>query len=107
MCLRYLDDADPLTDDASNDFGLVGLGVGELCADRFHPNYDGAPQDGRAWEPEIEGPRVVRGGGAALSPWQSVGEWQMLLSAWRRAFSGRSRDATLAVRLVCSLPVGS
>jgi formylglycine-generating enzyme required for sulfatase activity len=66
-----------------NRFGLVNMGAHEeLCADRFHDDYAGAPTDGSAWmedgNPETP---VVRGGAAMTHPWQGVGEWMSLLSA--------------------------
>ncbi len=36
--------------------------VWEWCADTWHDNYKGAPSDGSAWDPDDQGPRVVRGG---------------------------------------------
>jgi formylglycine-generating enzyme required for sulfatase activity len=67
-------------DKASNRYGLVGLGVADLCADTWHSNYKGAPEDAAPWSEK--GPRVVRGGAAALYPWQN-GEWLLLMSAMR------------------------
>jgi formylglycine-generating enzyme required for sulfatase activity len=39
--------------------------VWEWCADHWHDNYEGSPQDGRAWFDENankEIPRLLRGG---------------------------------------------
>lgn len=38
--------------------------VWEWCEDRYHPDYDGAPADSRAWtaKEDSKGERVVRGG---------------------------------------------
>jgi formylglycine-generating enzyme required for sulfatase activity len=63
--------------------------VDEWCEDVWHPNYDGAPVDGRAWldREEKEPFRVVRGG------WASATEFVCTSSARRqlRADAG-SRD---------------
>jgi formylglycine-generating enzyme required for sulfatase activity len=67
---------------AINPFGLIGLSVGEWCADSFMPNYVDAPET----DHPIKGgpPYVVRGGGAYLWPWQGgCAEWQLCLSAYR------------------------
>lgn len=66
----------------ANQFGLAGFGYEpEACADRWHGSHDGAPSDG---SPRLgDGPRVVRGGAGQLYPWQSTGEWHLLLSAMR------------------------
>lgn len=37
--------------------------VWEWCEDWYHPNYDSAPTDGRAWLIDAEPDRVLRGGG--------------------------------------------
>jgi formylglycine-generating enzyme required for sulfatase activity len=36
--------------------------VWEWCADAWHPNYEGAPDDGSPWEKEGAKERVIRGG---------------------------------------------
>lgn len=52
--------------DAANTFGLADLhgNVWEWCADSWHPNYVGAPVDGRVWNynPNSSLNRVLRGG---------------------------------------------
>ncbi len=78
--------------DRANALGLVELGNHpELCADLWHPSYEGAPPDQRAWVTspwlsEGETPRarlVKRGGAADCYPWQACGEWQLMLSCLR------------------------
>ncbi len=61
-----------------NRFGLYDLhgNVCEWVEDTWHPNYNGAPGDGRAWV-QMESPRrVVRGGAWDYLP-------RLLRSAWR------------------------
>jgi formylglycine-generating enzyme required for sulfatase activity len=59
-----------------NPFGLAAMGsLFERCADRYGIGYAGpAPADG---------PPVVRGGAADVSPWQDCGEWLLALPASR------------------------
>jgi len=66
-----------------NAFGLEGMGeFAELCADGWLSGHDDAPLDGSARNPGGR-PRVARGGAAEVWPWQDVGEWVTLLSAYR------------------------
>ncbi|MGW2687973.1 formylglycine-generating enzyme family protein [Streptomyces sp. NPDC001414] len=67
---------------AENAFGLTAMGsADEVCADVWIPHFKDAPADAR---PRAgDGPRVVRGGGGDLSPWQGCDEWLLLLSAAR------------------------
>jgi formylglycine-generating enzyme required for sulfatase activity len=87
-------------DAAANPFGLVGLHVGEWCEDSFAEDYGGHPGSD---EPVRGGPPyVVRGGAAALWPWQSGDEWVLCASAMRRG-SDTLEDGTCGARLVTSL----
>ncbi|GAA2260086.1 hypothetical protein GCM10010415_22710 [Streptomyces atrovirens] len=83
---------------AENAFGLAAMGsANEICADVWIPHFTDAPTDAR---PRTgDGPRVVRGGGGDLSPWQGCDEWLLLLSATRDEL----QDFT-AIRPVAPVP---
>lgn len=89
---------------ASNPFGLVGLHVGEWCEDSFRDDYGDASLSD---VPIRDGPPyVVRGGAAALWPWQSGDEWILCASAMRRS-SATLEDGTCGARLVSPVNLGS
>ncbi|MZF85110.1 SUMF1/EgtB/PvdO family nonheme iron enzyme [Streptomyces sp. SID5643] len=69
---------------AENAFGLAAMGsANEICADVWVPHFTDAPANAR---PRTgDGPRVARGGGGDLHPWQGCDEWLLLLSATRDA----------------------
>jgi formylglycine-generating enzyme required for sulfatase activity len=93
-------------DAASNRFGLVNMGFhSDICADTWHDNYEGAPSDGSPWlnGNRSNGERVVRGGAAALYPWQGCGEWLNMLSAYRS--SSDAYEELINVRLAHLLPM--
>lgn len=82
---------------AANPFGLVGLHIGEWCADSFRDDYSAASDSDL---PISDGPPyVVRGGAAALWPWQSGDEWVLCASAMRYS-SAILEDGTCGARLV-------
>ena len=85
---------------AENAFGLAAMGsANEICSDVWIPHFTDAPVDAR---PRTgDGPRVVRGGGGDLSPWQGCDEWLLLLSATRC-----ERQDFTAVRPVAPAPTG-
>ncbi len=74
---------------APNAFGLHDLhgNVCEWVEDAWHPGYDGAPNDGSAWERGTDaGRRVIRGGAWDYLP-------RLLRSAWRDSLpAGQRRD---------------
>src|SRR5581483_819273 len=61
-----------------NAFGLCDLhgNVNEWVEDTWHPDYHGAPADGRAWIDALDTRRVIRGGAWDYLP-------RLLRSAWR------------------------
>jgi formylglycine-generating enzyme required for sulfatase activity len=68
-----------------NALGFLDFGYSpELCADRWCPDHQGAPADGRPRPGEV-GPRVARGGAGVATPWQGAGEWLALLAAHRES----------------------
>jgi Leucine-rich repeat (LRR) protein len=81
---RWAWGVDEASASCTNAFGLVAMGAfPELCA-----------AGGRSTK------RVVRGGAALLHPWQGLGEWSMMLSAFREESAAARR---VAVRLVVPL----
>lgn len=88
----------------NNQFDLQSMGeYSELVADGYHPDYTGAPDDGSARDPGGR-PRVARGGAAEVWPWQGVGEWVSMLSAFRSPSS--QHDGFLRVRAARSFTPG-
>lgn len=58
------DSTSPLGERFANQFGLFDMSgnVLEWCEDRWHDNYDNAPDDGSAWLTGNIDERVLRGG---------------------------------------------
>jgi formylglycine-generating enzyme required for sulfatase activity len=54
-----------------NAFGLYDFhgNVLEWCLDTWHPNYQGAPDDGRAWVESTDDCHLLRGGSWAIGAW--------------------------------------
>jgi formylglycine-generating enzyme required for sulfatase activity len=89
----------------ANAWGLHDMhgNVWEWCADHWHPNYLGAPDDGRSWinpTADEDGQRLLRGGSWVDFP-------RGCRSACRGHYLGRPDDANdfVGFRVVC-LPQG-
>jgi formylglycine-generating enzyme required for sulfatase activity len=85
----------------ANAWGLHDMhgNVLEWCADHWHHNYEGAPEDGRAWVEEKAGEderRLLRGGSWDHGP-------GLCRSAFRNVDSPGYRDDNVGFR-VCCLP---
>jgi len=80
-----------------NQFGLHDLhgNAGEWVADTWHPNYFGAPDDGRVWIEASENRRVIRGGAWDYLP-------RLLRSSWRDWREANFRADNLGFRVAMS-----
>jgi formylglycine-generating enzyme required for sulfatase activity len=88
----------------ANAWGLHDMhgNVWEWCADHWHPNYLGAPDDGRSWinpTADEDGQRLLRGGSWDFVP----GDCR---SACRIHYGPDDADYDVGFRVVC-LPQGS
>ena len=70
----------------SNELGLYDMSgnVREWCADHWHNNYDGAPEDGSIWIGEEGDGRVVRGGSWDLIDVYCRVSYRLRFDAWFR-----------------------
>lgn len=103
ICLS--DFADQQTADAyANSFGLIGLGLGEWCADSWSNSYLERGYSELPFNNPSQSHKVIRAGAAALYPWQDGAEWVLAISAYRGSSEGLE-DATFGARLL--LPIYS
>ena len=80
-----------------NPWGLYDMmgNVWEWCLDSWHDNYDGAPTDGSAWEPETGAYRIIRGGA-----WNYVGPWHFRSACRVTENNPDRRNDTIGFRIV-------
>ncbi|MBL8047024.1 MAG: formylglycine-generating enzyme family protein, partial [Anaerolineales bacterium] len=82
-----------------NELGLYDMSgnVWEWCEDDWHGNYEGAPDDGKAWidSPDRGDYRVIRGGCSFDTP-------RLCRCSYRRINSPGDRSNCLGFRLVLS-----
>jgi formylglycine-generating enzyme required for sulfatase activity len=70
--------------------------VWEWCADTWHDNYEGAPNDGSAWISETnQNVKLLRGGSWGSNP-------EFCRSAYRFNYSLVNYYDLIGVRVVCS-----
>ncbi|MGK7898901.1 MAG: formylglycine-generating enzyme family protein, partial [Xenococcus sp. (in: cyanobacteria)] len=82
-----------------NNFGLYDMhgNVWEWCADDWHENYHGAPNDGTARLSKESSKKIRRGGSWSDEP-------NLCRSAYRDDFTRGSRSDSLGFRVVCVAP---
>jgi formylglycine-generating enzyme required for sulfatase activity len=81
-----------------NRWGLRDMhgNVWEWCEDNWHPNYDGAPEDGSVWKGGDASSRVLRGGSWVNDP-------QVLRSAFRLRDRPDDRSSGIGFRVARTL----
>lgn len=79
---------------APNAWGLYDMhgNVWEWVEDRYHPSYNGAPSDGRAWSSGGDASRVLRGGSWTNGP-------DSLRVSFRNWIQANNRDVNFGFRL--------
>ena len=117
-----VDKTTPVGQYPANAFGLCDMhgNVWERCLDYWHENYEGAPDDGSAWEEDYDpNAQMARGGAYFDYSWLEKpdprrkriirgGSWLSIprhcRSASRDDFTPAVRHFGIGFRVVCSLP---
>ncbi len=96
---KYRAKTTPVGSFPPNAFGLYDMhgNVWEWCADTYHENYQGAPNDGSAWVSEFCTMRVIRGGSWDGNP-------SYCRSAIRGTVARADRGSYIGFRVVCVVP---
>ncbi len=96
---EYRGETTPLGEFPANKFGLCDMhgNVWEWCEDDWHENYEGAPNDGRAWRSESGRIKVLRGGSWLYNP-------PVCRSAIRFNSTRDIRLNTFGFRVACVVP---
>ena len=85
---------------SANKFGLYDMhgNVLEWCADRWHKNYEGAPDDSSVWDASNDsGSKALRGGSWLFNP-------GCCRSAYRDYFTSDDRGKSIGFRVVSPIP---
>ena len=98
---KYREETTPVGSFPPNGFGLYDMhgNVYEWCADDWHENYHGAPNDGRVWKANKDSNSIVRGGSWINDP-------DICCSAHRNGLIGRGNIYNIiGFRVVCAVPM--
>jgi formylglycine-generating enzyme required for sulfatase activity/energy-coupling factor transporter ATP-binding protein EcfA2 len=90
----------PVGEKKPNAWGLYDMhgNVEEWCEDKWHDNYEGAPDDGRAWTSGSDSDSRLLRGGSWKSPWQD--KYFECRSAYRSNADADDRDDNIGFRVV-------
>jgi formylglycine-generating enzyme required for sulfatase activity len=98
---QYREETSDVGQFPANDWGLYDMhgNVWEWCEDDWHPNYEGAPQDGSAWldKNQTEKNKLLRGGSWLNFP-------RLCRSACRDYFTRAYRNYYVGFRVCCASP---
>ncbi len=96
---EYRGETTPVGEFPANEFGLCDMhgNVWEWCEDDWHKNYEGAPNDGRAWRSGSDSIKVLRGGSWNFNP-------PYCRSAIRNSSSRDIRIDNIGFRVACVVP---